>query len=116
MSDWEADWRRHSVQRRAEVMRLPTLPVRQHGMLATNDPHDLLVAASIGPRGEDVVLSADSRGPGRIHLFHDTVGVGGELPRSPRWTRGANTPYLVQFVLMWDATRAWPPQSHDTAR
>jgi hypothetical protein len=51
MSDWREQQRHQDRVRRAEVMSLPALRVRQHGVIGGRDG-DVLVCASVGPAGE----------------------------------------------------------------
>jgi hypothetical protein len=55
MSDWQEERRRRDRARRDEVMRLPLLQVRRHGVIAGHDG-DVLVCASVGPTGEVVAV------------------------------------------------------------
>ena len=56
MSDWEFKRRKRDEKRRAAVMALPVLPVRQHGTITGVRDDDVLVSSSIGPAGEAVAL------------------------------------------------------------
>jgi hypothetical protein len=55
MSDWQQERRRRDRARREEVMRLPVLPVRRHGVIDGPDG-DVRVCASVGPAGEAVAV------------------------------------------------------------
>jgi hypothetical protein len=55
MSDWHDERRRRDQARRDEVMSLPVLPVRRHGVL-DGPGGDVLVCASVGPAGEVVAV------------------------------------------------------------
>ena len=48
MSDWQEERRRRDRARRDEVMRLPVLRVRRHGVIDGHDG-DVLICASVGP-------------------------------------------------------------------
>src|ERR1700730_13122240 len=54
MSEWQEQQHRDQV-RRDEVMSLPALRVRHHGVIGGRDG-DVLVCASIGPAGEVVAV------------------------------------------------------------
>jgi hypothetical protein len=51
MGEWQQERQRRNQARRGQVMRLPVLAVRQHGVLAGRDG-DVLACASPGPAGE----------------------------------------------------------------
>ena len=55
MSDWQEERRRRDRARRDEVMSLPVLRVRRHGVIDGHDG-DVLVCASVGPAGEVVAV------------------------------------------------------------
>ena len=55
MSDWQEERRHQDRARRDEVMRLPVLPVRRHGVIDGLDS-DVRVCASVGPAGEVVAV------------------------------------------------------------
>jgi hypothetical protein len=55
MSDWQEERRRRDRARRDEVMRLPVLRVRCHGVIDGHDG-DVLICASVGPAGEVVAV------------------------------------------------------------
>ena len=55
MSDWQEERRRRDRARRDEVMSLPVLQVRRHGVIDGQDG-DVLVCASVGPAGELVAV------------------------------------------------------------
>ena len=55
MSDWQEERRRQDRARREEVMRLPVLPVRRHGVIDGLDG-DVRVCVSVGPAGEVVAV------------------------------------------------------------
>ena len=55
MSGWHQERRRRDRARRDEVMRLPVLPVRRHGVIDGPDG-DVLACASVGPAGEVVAV------------------------------------------------------------
>jgi len=55
MSDWQEERRRRDRARRDEVMSLPVLPVRRHGVIDGRDG-DVLACASVGPAGEVVAV------------------------------------------------------------
>jgi hypothetical protein len=55
MSDWHEERRRRDRARRDEVMSLPVLKVRRHGVIDGPDG-DVLVCASVGPTGEAVAV------------------------------------------------------------
>src|SRR6266704_1601210 len=61
MSDWQEERRRRDRARRDEVMRLPVLRPRQHGVIDSQDG-DVLVCASVGPGGEAVAVWATPEG------------------------------------------------------
>lgn len=58
MGDWAAKQRKRDERRRAAVMDLPTLPVRDNGAITPAAPGDVLVSLSVGPDGEAVALWA----------------------------------------------------------
>src|ERR1700719_3323833 len=51
MNDWREQQRNRDRVRREEVMSLPVLRVRRHGVIGGRDG-DVLVCASVGPAGE----------------------------------------------------------------
>jgi len=55
MSDCHEERRRRDRARRDEVMRLPVLRVRRHGVIDGHDG-DILICASVGPAGEVVAV------------------------------------------------------------
>jgi hypothetical protein len=55
MSDWQEERRRRDRARREEVMRLPVLPVRRHGVIDGRDG-EVRVCAPAGPAGEVVAV------------------------------------------------------------
>ena len=55
MSDWQEERRRRDRARRDEVMSLPVLQARRHGVIDGHDG-DVLVCASVGPDGEMVAV------------------------------------------------------------
>jgi hypothetical protein len=55
MNDWREQQRNRDRERRKEVMSLPVLRVRHHGMIDGRDG-DVLVCASVGPAGEAVAV------------------------------------------------------------
>ncbi|MGH3848003.1 MAG: hypothetical protein ACRDS0_42340, partial [Pseudonocardiaceae bacterium] len=55
MSDWREQQRHRDRVRRDEVMSLPVLPVRHHGIIGGHDG-DVLVCASVGSAGEVVAV------------------------------------------------------------
>jgi hypothetical protein len=55
MSGWEEERRRRDRARRNEVMSLPVLPLRRHGVIDGPDG-DVLACASVGPAGEVVAV------------------------------------------------------------
>jgi hypothetical protein len=55
MSDWRDQQRRRDRARREEVMRLPVLQVRHHGVIGGHDG-DVRVCAAVGPGGEVVAV------------------------------------------------------------
>jgi hypothetical protein len=62
VGDWQAERRKRDEKRRAEVMALPVLPVRRHGVITADDAGDVLVATSIGPNGEAIALWTSPEG------------------------------------------------------
>lgn len=67
MSDWQEERRRRDRARRDEVMGLPLLQVRRHGVIDGQDG-DVLVCASVGPAGELVAVWTTPKGPGGCNL------------------------------------------------
>jgi hypothetical protein len=61
MSDWQKDRRHRDRMRRDEVMSLPVLPVRRHGVIDGRDG-DVLACASVGPAGEAVAVWTTAKG------------------------------------------------------
>lgn len=61
MDDWREEQRRRDLVRREEVMRLPVLPVREHGAFGGRDG-DARVCASVGPAGEVVAVWTTAEG------------------------------------------------------
>jgi hypothetical protein len=55
MNDWREQQRNRDRERREEVMSLPVLRVRRHGVIDGRDG-DVLVCASVGPAGEAVAV------------------------------------------------------------
>jgi len=55
MSDWQEERGRRDRARRDEVMRLPVLQVRRHGVI-DGQVGEVLVCASVGPAGEVVAV------------------------------------------------------------
>ena len=55
MSDWQERRRRRDRARRDEVMSLPVLQVRHHGVIDGQDG-DVRICASVGPAGEVVAV------------------------------------------------------------
>jgi hypothetical protein len=56
MNDWQKRQRQRDELRRAEVMTLPILKVRHHAAVAAAQDGDVLVSASVGPKGEVIAL------------------------------------------------------------
>ncbi|MEW2507824.1 hypothetical protein AB0878_45925 [Amycolatopsis sp. NPDC047767] len=52
----EADYRRRDLERRAEMLTLPTVRLRHHAKILAPQEGDVRVTASIGPSGEAVAL------------------------------------------------------------
>jgi hypothetical protein len=61
MSDWHEERRRRDRARREEVMSLPVLRVRRHGVIDGRDG-DVLACASVGPAGEAVAVWTTPQG------------------------------------------------------
>jgi hypothetical protein len=57
MTEWQEERRHRDRVRRHEVMRLPALQVRRHGVIDGQDD-DVRVCASVGPAGEVVAVRA----------------------------------------------------------
>jgi len=55
MSEWREQQRRRDRVRGDEVLSLPVLRVRHHGVIGDRDG-DVLVCASVGPAGEVVAV------------------------------------------------------------
>jgi hypothetical protein len=53
---WEKDLDEREVQRRAEVLALPVLPLRWHGRVTAVEDGDVLLSVSVGPADEVVGL------------------------------------------------------------
>jgi len=65
MSDWREQQRHRDRIRRDEVMSLPVLRVRHHGVIGGHDG-DVLVCASVGPAGEVVGVWTAPEGLGAV--------------------------------------------------
>jgi hypothetical protein len=63
MSDWPEQQRHRDRVRRDEVMSLPVLEARYHGVIGGQDG-DVLVCASVGPAGEAVAVWTAPEGVG----------------------------------------------------
>jgi len=74
MEDWREQQRRQDLVRREEVLRLPVLPVREHGLIGGRDG-DVRVCASVGPGGE--VVSVWTTAEGKQAVTSRTVSAGG---------------------------------------
>ena len=60
MSDWRDEHRRRDQVRRAEVMGVPVLPVREHATIAGLDG-EVRVCSSVGPAGEVIAVWTAAR-------------------------------------------------------
>ena len=61
ISDWQEERRRRDRTRRDEVLSLPVLQIRRHGVIEGQDG-DVLVCASVAPAGEVVAVWATPEG------------------------------------------------------
>jgi hypothetical protein len=84
MSDWQEQRRRRDRARRDEVMRLPVLQVRHHGVIDGRDG-DVRVCASVGPAGEVVAVWTTAEGLEAV--TSRTVSAGGASFPDPGTTR-----------------------------
>src|SRR5438045_8297043 len=86
MSDWQEERRRRDRARRDEVMSLPVLQVRRHGVIDGQDG-DVLVCASVGPAGELVAVWTAPEGLEAVSST--TVSAAGASFPDPAATRAA---------------------------
>ena len=80
---------RDRVRRREEVMSLPVLRVRHHGVIAGHDG-DVLVCASVGPACEVAAVWTAPEGVGAV-TSSDGLGGPGAFPGSGRGPPGGGT-------------------------
>ena len=84
MSDWQEERRHRDRVRRDEVMSLPVLQVRRHGVIDGQDG-DVRVCASVGPAGEVVAVWTTAEGLEAV--TSRTVSAGGASFPDPGATR-----------------------------
>lgn len=96
MSDWREERRRQDRTRREEVMRLPVLQVRRHGVLDGQDG-DLRVCASVGPAGEAVAVWTTAEDLAAV--TSRTISAGGASFPDP----GAARPVAARITVHADA-------------
>jgi hypothetical protein len=94
VGDRQTERRKRDEKRRAEVMALPTLPVRQHSAITADDAGEVLVTTSIGPNGQAIALwtSPDDRGA----LAATTTQPGGATFPDPRASRPVTVRVTIQ--------------------
>jgi hypothetical protein len=109
MSDWQEERRRRDRARRDEVISLPVLPVRRHGVIEGQDG-DVLVCASVGPAGE--VVAVWTTPEGREAVTAATVSAAGASFPDPGAARPVtaritmHTPDLAAVTRIEDLTLA----------
>ena len=92
MSDWQDERRRRDRVRRDEVMSLPVLQVRRHGVIGGQDG-DVRVCASVGPAGEVVAMWTTAEGLDAV--TSRTVSAGGASFPDP----GAARPVAARVTV-----------------
>jgi hypothetical protein len=92
MSDWQEERRRRDRARRDEVMSLPLLPVRRHGVIDGRDG-DVLACVSVGPAGE--ALAVWTRPEGQEAVASATVSAAGAPFPDP----GAARPVAARIIV-----------------
>jgi len=92
MSDWQDERRRRDRARRDEVMSLPVLEVRCHGVI-DGRAGDVLVCASVGPAGE--VVAVWTTPEGREAVTSTTVSAAGASFPDP----GAARPVAARITV-----------------
>jgi hypothetical protein len=92
MSDWQEERRRRGRARRDEVIRLPVLRVRRHGVIDGHDG-DVLICASVGPPGEVVAVWTTPQD--REAVTSATVSAGGASFPDP----GAARPVAARITV-----------------
>ena len=102
MSDWQEERRRRDRVRRDEVMRLPVLPVRRHGVIDGQDG-DVRVCASVGPAGEVVAVWTTAEGLEAV--TSRTVSAGGASFPDPGAARPVAARVTVARVRTWLRSR-----------
>ena len=92
MSDWQEERRRRDRARRDEVMSLPVLQIRRHGVIDGRDG-DVLACASVGPAGEAVAVWTTPQG--REAVTSTTVSAAGASFPDP----GAARPVTARITM-----------------
>jgi hypothetical protein len=109
MSDRQEERRRRDRVRREEVMMLPVVPVRRHGVIKGQDG-DVRVCVSVGAAGE--VVAVWTTAEGREAVTSRTVSAGGASFPDPGTTGPVaaritvHTPELAAVVRIADLTLA----------
>ena len=92
MSDWQEERRHRDRTRREEVMSLPVVQVRRHGVIDGQDG-DVRVCASVGPAGEMVAVWTTAEGLEAV--TSRTVSAGGASFPDP----GAARPVAARITV-----------------
>jgi hypothetical protein len=102
MNDWREQQRRRDRVRRDEVMRLPIVQVRHHGVIDGHDG-DVRVCASVGPGGE--VVAVWTTAASLEAVTSRTVSAGGATFPDPGATRPVAARITVHAPELAAATR-----------
>lgn len=115
MAGWESELKQREERQRAEVLALPVVPLRRHGVATAADDGDVLLSASVGPAGEAVALWSASAD--REALTSVTVQPGWASFPDARAARPAGARITVHSPGLVEAVRiAEMPLAHVTVQ